>query len=600
MIKLYDTKLRRKVDFVPVEEGKVRMYVCGPTVYNRIHIGNARTFISFDTIRRYLMWRGFDVTFVQNVTDVDDKIIKRANDEGRTAAEVAREYTEAFVADMHAAGVADPDVRPKATEEIGEMIKLVEELIEGGHAYEVDGDVYFAVRSYAGYGGLSGRDIDEMEGGHRELRADGQGLEDRKRDPLDFALWKAAKPGEPSWSSPWGEGRPGWHIECSAMSHKYLGLPFDIHGGGADLVFPHHENERAWSSPWGEGRPGWHIECSAMSHKYLGLPFDIHGGGADLVFPHHENERAQSEAAYGCTFANHWMHSGMLQVVNAETGEEEKMSKSLNNFLLLYEVLEQVRPAVLRMLMLQTHYRSPLVFGEARVAEARAALERIENTVKNLDWLCGNADASAASVIDSAAVSAAVERARAAFEQAMDDDFNTAGALGEIFTFVGEVNTLAGGGSVSADDAVALGARAAFEQAMDDDFNTAGALGEIFTFVGEVNTLAGGGSVSADDAVALGAARDTLVELMDVLGVAVVDEDEGSAAYPAEVIDLAADLAGYAGADALEAVDALLAARAAARKEKNWAVADGVRDGLVALGFVIEDTPQGARVTFEG
>ena len=506
MIKLYDTKLRRKVDFVPVEEGKVRMYVCGPTVYNRIHIGNARTFISFDTIRRYLMWRGFDVTFVQNVTDVDDKIIKRANDEGRTAAEVAREYTEAFIADMHAAGVDDPDVRPKATEEIGEMFELVEELIEGGHAYEVDGDVYFAVRSYAGYGGLSGRDIDEMEGGHRELRADGQGLEDRKRDPLDFALWKAAKPGEPSWSSPWGEGRPGWHIECSAMSHKYLGLPFDIHGGGADLVFPHHENERA-----------------------------------------------QSEAAYGCTFANHWMHSGMLQVVNAETGEEEKMSKSLNNFLLLYEVLEQVRPAVLRMLMLQTHYRSPLVFGEARVAEAQAALERIENTVKNLDWLCGNADASAASVIDSVAVSAAVERVRAAFEQAMDDDFNTAGALGEIFTFVGEVNT-----------------------------------------------LAGGGSVSADDAVALGAARDTLVELMDVLGVAVVDEDEGSAAYPAEVVDLAADLAGYAGADALEAVDALLAARAAARKEKNWAVADGVRDGLVALGFVIEDTPQGARVTFEG
>ena len=311
--------------------------------------------------------------------------------------------------------------------------------------------------------------------------------------------------------------------------------------------------EPSWSSPWGEGRPGWHIECSAMSHKYLGLPFDIHGGGADLVFPHHENERAQSEAAYGCTFANHWMHSGMLQVVNAETGEEEKMSKSLNNFLLLYEVLEQVRPAVLRMLMLQTHYRSPLVFGEARVAEAQAALERIENTVKNLDWLCGNADVSAASVIDSVAVSAAIERVRAAFGQAMDDDFNTAGALGEIFTFVGEVNT-----------------------------------------------LAGGGSVSADDAVALGAARDTLVELMDVLGVAVVDEDEGSAAYPAEVVDLAADLAGYAGADALEAVDALLAARAAARKEKNWAVADGVRDGLVALGFVIEDTPQGARVTFEG
>ena len=196
-IRLYDTKLRRKVDFTPLVEGKVSMYVCGPTVYNRIHIGNARTFISFDMIRRYLQWRGFDVTFVQNVTDVDDKIIKRANEEGRTAAEVAAEYTEAFIGDMHAAGVQDPDVRPKATEEIPAMIELVQRLIDGGHAYEVDGDVYFAVRSYPAYGGLSGRNIDEMEGGHRELRADGQGLEDRKRDPLDFALWKAAKPGEP-------------------------------------------------------------------------------------------------------------------------------------------------------------------------------------------------------------------------------------------------------------------------------------------------------------------------------------------------------------------------------------------------------------------
>lgn len=218
-----------------------------PTVYNYIHIGNARTFISFDTIRRYLTWRGFEVTFVQNVTDVDDKIINKALEEGRTAAEVAEEYTDAFIADMHAAGVQDPDIRPKATEEIDTMIKLVQCLIDKGHAYEVDGDVYFAVRSYSAYGELSNRNVDEMESGHRELRADGQGLEDRKRDPLDFALWKTAKPGEPSWTSPWGEGRPGWHIECSAMSEKYLHLPFDIHGGGADLCFPHHENERAQS-----------------------------------------------------------------------------------------------------------------------------------------------------------------------------------------------------------------------------------------------------------------------------------------------------------------------------------------------------------------
>ncbi|MCI8452614.1 MAG: cysteine--tRNA ligase [Eggerthellaceae bacterium] len=499
-IRLYDTKLRRKVDFTPLHEGKVSMYVCGPTVYNRIHIGNARTFISFDMIRRYLTWRGFDVTFVQNVTDVDDKIIKRANEEGRSAAEVAAQYTEAFIADMHAAGVRDPDVRPKATEEIPAMIELVQTLIDGGHAYEVDGDVYFAVRSYEGYGELSGRNIDEMEGGHRELRADGQGLEDRKRDPLDFALWKAAKPGEPSWESPWGQGRPGWHIECSAMSHKYLGLPFDIHGGGSDLAFPHHENERA-----------------------------------------------QSEAACGCTFANHWMHSGMLQV-NAE-----KMSKSLGNFMLLHEVLDTTRPAALRMLMLQTHYRSPLDFSEERLAEADAALTRIENAVKNVDWLAGAAEDGAPDVVDAAALGAQVSAAREAFAQAMDDDFNAPAALGAVFTLVGEVNA-----------------------AVADK------------------------SLSVADAQAAMAARDAVVELLAVLGVALADEQGGGAAYPPEVIELAADIAGYGGADAMEAVEALLEARARARKEKDWAVADGVRDGLTALGFSIEDTPQGARVTYAG
>ena len=504
MIKIYDTQLRRKVDFVPLREGKVSMYVCGPTVYNRIHIGNARTFISFDTIRRYLQWRGFDVTFVQNVTDVDDKIIKRANEEGRSAAEVAAEYTEAFIGDMHEAGVLDPDVRPKATEEIATMIELVQELIDGGHAYEVEGDVYFAVRSYEGYGQLSGRNIDEMEGGHRELRADGQGLEDRKRDPLDFALWKAAKPDEPSWESPWGQGRPGWHIECSAMSHKYLGLPFDIHGGGNDLVFPHHENERA-----------------------------------------------QSEAAYGCTFANHWMHSGMLQIANAETGEAEKMSKSLNNFLLLYEALDIVRPEALRMLMLQTHYRSPLVFGDQRLSEADAALTRIETAVRNVLWQLDNAEEGEAAV-DGAALTAAAEKARADFMEAMDDDFNAPEALGVVFGLVNEMNA-----------AVA------------------------------------GKTVAKADEPAVRAAADAIIELMGVFGVDVLKaEEEAGSNYPAEVVALAAEIAGYAGADPVEAVDALLEARAAARKEKNWAVADGVRNGLTDLGFTIEDTPQGARVTY--
>ena len=501
MIRIYDTKLREKVDFETLEHGKVGMYVCGPTVYNRIHIGNARTFIGFDTIRRYLMWRGFDVKFVQNVTDVDDKIIKRANEEGRSAAEVAQEYTAAFIEDMHAVGVLDPDVRPKATEEIPTMIELVSELIEGGHAYEVEGDVYFSVRSYPGYGELSGRNIDEMESGHRELRATGQGLEDRKRDPLDFALWKAAKPGEP-----------------------------------------------AWDSPWGKGRPGWHIECSAMSRKYLGLPFDIHGGGADLVFPHHENERAQSEAACGCTFANHWMHGGMLQI------NHEKMSKSLGNFMLLHDVLEQVRPQALRMLMLQTHYRSPLDFSDDRLAEADAALTRIENAVRNLDWALEHA-ADAPSPLDTRALIEGARETRMAFIAAMDDDINTCAALGAVFTFVAEVNA----------------------QVADK-------------------------TISVTDVAAVRQVRSAIVELMGVFGIdidAMAAAAEGGAddAYPPEVVELAAKVAGYAGASAVEAGEALLAARTEARRSKQWDVADSVRDGLKALGLTVEDTPQGPRVS---
>ncbi|MGN0072569.1 MAG: cysteine--tRNA ligase [Coriobacteriales bacterium] len=503
-MQIYNTQTRRKEEFTPRESGKVSMYVCGPTVYNRIHIGNARTFISFDVIRRYLEWSGYEVSFVQNVTDVDDKIIKKANEEGRSAAEVAAQYTEAFIEDMRRAGVKDPTVRPKATEEIGPMIGLVKKLIEQGHAYEAEGDVYFSVRSYPGYGKLSGRNIDEAEGGHRELRADGQGLEDRKRDPLDFALWKAAKPGEPSWNSPWGKGRPGWHIECSAMSHKYLGLPFDIHGGGGDLVFPHHENEIA-----------------------------------------------QSEAAYGETFANYWMHTGMLQIANAATGEVEKMSKSLNNFLLLSEALDIVRPEALRMLMLQTHYRSPLVFGDARLAESDAALTRIETSVKNADWLLATA-AEGDSAIDGAALQAAAKAARASFIQAMDDDFNAPEALGSVFTLVGELNA-----------------------AVADK------------------------TLSKADVLAVAAARDTIVDLMACFGIDVSSgEQDLSASYPEEVVALASSIAGYAGADKGEAVEALLDARARARKEKDWPLADSVRDGLGGLGFTIEDTPQGARVSY--
>lgn len=496
MIKVYNTQTRSKEDFESVERGRVGMYVCGPTVYNYIHVGNARTFIAFDIIRRYFMWRGFDVTFVQNVTDVDDKIIAKANEEGRPASEVAAQYTEAFIEDMRAAGVLDPDIRPKATEEIDSMIALISELIEGGHAYEVDGDVYFSVRSYPAYGELSHRNIDEMESGHRELRACGAGLEDRKRDPLDFAVWKAAKPGEPSWPSPWGEGRPGWHIECSAMSRKYLGLPFDIHGGGADLVFPHHENERA-----------------------------------------------QSEAACGCTFANYWMHAGMLRI------DSEKMSKSLGNFLLLRDVLKTTKPAVLRMLILQTHYRSPLDFSADRLSEAESALSRIANAVKSLDWLIENAE-DIPSPLDT----------RALMKQTRE-------------------------------------ARTAFILAMDDDFNTAGALGELFSYVGELNAEVADATVSLTDVATLKEARATVVELMGAFGIDLSESEAEAGAYPAEVVPLAAELAEYAGESPEEAVEALLACRAEARAQKDWGLADKVRDGLSGLGFTIEDTPQGARVS---
>ena len=503
MIRIYDSKLRQKVDFVSLDHGKVKMYVCGPTVYNYIHIGNARTFISFDVIRRYFEWRGYDVIFVQNITDVDDKIINKANEEGRSAAEVAEEYTAAFIEDMHAVGVKDPTVRPKATQEIDTMIKLVSELVEKGHAYATDeGDVYFSVRSFPGYGALSGRDIDEMEAGHRELRT--EGIEDRKRDPLDFAVWKAAKPGEP-----------------------------------------------AWDSPWGQGRPGWHIECSCMSRKYLGLPFDIHGGGADLLFPHHENERAQSEAACGCEFSHHWMHGGMLQI------NGEKMSKSLNNFFLLRDILEQVDPNDLRFLMLQTHYRSPLDFSDERVEEAATALSRIKNALKNLDWALANA--------------------------------------------VGEKDTV---------DPQEIGSlvrdvRVKFITAMDDDMNSPKALGEIFDFVATSNALVANKTLSKADAELVQLVRDALVELMGVFGIDLeaIAANEGAEegnGYPPEVIELAVELAGYSGDDAAAAIDALLEARAAARAEKNWAVADAVRDRLAGLGFTIMDTPQGARVEYAG
>lgn len=498
MITLYNTQTKQKEEFKPLREGKVSMYVCGPTVYNYIHIGNARTFMSFDTIRRYLIWRGFEVKFVQNITDVDDKIIKRAKEEGKNPFELAQFYTQAFIEDMRAVGVEDPTVRPFATQEIPQMIKLIEALIAKGHAYETEGDVYFAVRSFESYGKLSGRNVDDAQTGHRELRSAGMGLEDRKFDELDFALWKAAKPGEP-----------------------------------------------AWESPWGEGRPGWHIECSAMSEKYLGLPFDIHGGGADLVFPHHENEIAQSEAACACCFAHYWMHGGMLQV------NSEKMSKSLGNFLLLRDILKTTSPATLRMLMLQTHYRSPLDFSAERLSEAGAALGRIEQALQNARWRLEATDAEQAPEADADPGGVSF----ASIEKALLDEFVSA---------------------------------------MDDDFNTAGALGALFSAVTSLNSLlAKRPSLNAEERAGLAGLTARLEELMGVLGVTLVPQEK---ALPEELMVLAKNLLGEECVNAHEAAEKLLQARSEARAQKNWDLADALRDAFTDLNLTVEDTAQGPRL----
>lgn len=487
---------RTKEEFVPREEGKVAMYVCGPTVYNHIHLGNARTFLSFDTIRRYLIWKGYDVSFVQNVTDVDDKIIKKSHEEGRSFSEVASEYTQAFIDAMDAVNVLPPTVRPKATETIPEMIDLIERLISSGHAYAVDGDVYFSVRSFPAYGKLSGRDVDDMRSGARIE------IDDRKNDPLDFALWKSAKPGEPSWESPWGLGRPGWHIECSAMSEEQLGLPFDIHGGGVDLVFPHHENEIA-----------------------------------------------QSEAATGKQFAHYWLHGGMLQV------NSEKMSKSLNNFFLLKDVLQQYSTPVVRLFMLQTHYRSPLDFSDARLEEAQAAYDRLVHFVETMAWLKKQDPQSKGTSDDE----------KAAFAQAL------------------------------------AATREKFESTMDDDFNTAGALGAIFELMKAANSYYSDHEKELDtrDLTLLSEAGEMAVELLEALGVEIHGEDNSdSEQFPAELLGLAEKVCGVQPTSPQQAIDMLLAARQTARAEKNWGVADSVRDGLAELGFVIEDTSAGSRVLF--
>lgn len=382
---------RKKEEFVPVEQGKAKIYACGPTVYNYFHIGNARPFIIFDTLRRYLEYRGYKVTFVQNFTDVDDRMIARAAEEHMTLKEFGERYIQEYFTDAKGLGIRAADVHPKATEHIGEIIGLVKKLQDLGHAYEAGGDVYFNVSSFPGYGKLSGQSVEALRAG---ARID---VTDIKKNPEDFALWKAAKPGEDSWDSPWGKGRPGWHIECSAMSMKYLGETIDIHGGGQDLIFPHHENEIA-----------------------------------------------QSEAATGKPFAKYWMHNGFLNVDN------EKMSKSLNNFFTVRDISKKYDLAVVRLFMLSAHYRNPINFSEEQIEQAASAMMRIKNCRENLKFI---ASSGGAEVDISRDICALEER----FKQAMDDDLNTAEAIGVIFEYIKVANMAFenGGSKKSAEEALA-------------------------------------------------------------------------------------------------------------------------------------------------
>ena len=380
MIRVYNTMSGQLEEFKTVEEGKVKMYVCGPTVYNYIHIGNARPIIFFDTVRRYLEYRGYDVKYVSNFTDVDDKIINKANEEGVTIDEIVKRYIAAFLEDTAKLNLKEEGmIRPKATENIGEMIKMIKELESKGYAYAIDGDVYFEVEKYEDYAALSHHNIEDLKSG---ARID---IDTRKKSPVDFALWKSAKEGEPFWNSPWGKGRPGWHIECSAMSKKYLGDSFDIHGGGQDLIFPHHENEIA-----------------------------------------------QSKCSHGGEYGRYWMHNGYLKK------KKKKMSKSKGNFFTLRDILKDYDGNMIRFFMLSSHYRKPIDFSDEELEMAKTAIERIENTILRAEEVLKETPTDVTENLQE--ISEFLETSKKKFEDGMDDDFNTAIAIGTVFEMVKEIN----------------------------------------------------------------------------------------------------------------------------------------------------------------
>ncbi len=462
-MKIFNTMTREKQELKTIEEGKIRIYACGPTVYNFIHIGNARPLCVFDVLRRYLEWRGMDVRFVQNFTDIDDKIIRRANEEGTTYEEIAKRYIEEFWVDAKGLGVREATVHPKATENMDEIIAIISELEKKGYAYKAsNGDVYFRTRHFDQYGKLSHQPIDDLESGARIS------VGEDKEDPLDFALWKAAKEGEPYWESPWSNGRPGWHIECSAMARRYLGETIDMH-------------------------------C----------------GGQDLVFPHHENEIAQSECCNEVPFANYWMHNGYINVDN------KKMSKSLNNFFTVRDVAKQYGYEAIRFFLISSSYRSPINYNAEIIEQGIAALDRLYNCEKALEF-AANSDSEGQG---DAAMQEQLIRRREQFIEAMDDDMNTADAISALFELVKDINLALRDNALSA----------AMCRTVLDGFH----------------------------------------ELTDVLGLlyerkATVGDDDAQ-------------------------IEAMIEARTQARKEKNWAESDRIRDELKAMGIVLEDTPQGVR-----
>lgn len=461
-MKIYNSLTRKKEEFVPLQEGKVSMYVCGPTVYNYFHIGNGRTFIVFDTIRRYMEYRGYEVNFVQNFTDIDDKMIKRANEENTNIKEIGDKYISEYYKDADGLNIKRATTNPRATEYINEIIDFVSGLIEKGFAYEVNGDVYFRTKKFDGYGQLIGQNLDDLQAGARI------NVDERKEDPMDFAIWKAQKPGEPAWDCPWGKGRPGWHIECSCMAKNLLG----------DTI-------------------------------------DIHAGGMDLAFPHHENEIAQSEALTGKKFANYWMHAAFLNVNN------QKMSKSLNNFLTAREALKEYDADVIRFLMLSGHYRIQLNFSKDLLDSAKASIERLYNAIGNLENLISEVKV----------------------EKMTEEEMKYLESL-DVY-------------------------RQRYIEKMDDDFNTADAISVLFDLIRDINSNIG---VNSSKELC-----EKALELIRELGL------------PLGILQKTTK------GDLEAEVEALIAERQQARKDKNFALADKIRDDLKAKGIELLDTPQGVR-----